>query len=108
MFRIESCAHQGKPALRLEGELTICQVLEARTMLDAALDLFPALQLDLSGLEGLDTPGVQLLVWLGQEAHRRGKTLALFAPSQAVMEVFELLQVAPLLGAALPTAPLPS
>ena len=108
MFRIDTCSHQGKSALRLDGELTICQVIEARTRLDAALDLDPALQLDLSGLEELDTAGVQLLVWLGQEAHRQGKTLTLFACSPAVLEIFDLLQVAPLFGAALPTVPIPS
>jgi anti-anti-sigma factor len=108
MFRIETCSHQGKSALRLEGELTIYHVLEARTRLDAALDLDPALRLDLSGLEELDTAGVQLLVWLGQEANRRGKTLAWLAPSPAVLEIFELLQVAPLFGSAHPSAPLAS
>jgi anti-anti-sigma factor len=105
MFQIELSTHEGGPALRLEGELTIYSVTEARNQLCAALDQHPALQLNLSGIEELDTAGVQLLAWIKQEAKRRGKTLALFAHSPAVVEVFDLLQVAGLFGDAMLLAP---
>jgi anti-anti-sigma factor len=105
MLHIEPSTHENEPCLRLEGELTIYFVAEARSLLGAALDQHPALLLNLAGLEELDTAGVQLLVWLKQEARRRGRTLSLFAHSPAVLEVFDLLQVAGLFGDALLIAP---
>jgi len=98
MFQIELSAQEGEPALRLTGELTIYSVAEARDQLGAALDRGPGLQLNLAGLEELDSAGVQLLVWIKQEARRRGKHLALTGHSPAVVEVFDLLQVAGLFG----------
>ena len=101
MFQIVRSTHEGEPSLRLEGDLTIYEVTEAKAALSAALDQHPSLQLNLSGLEELDTAGVQLLAWLKQEARRRGRTLTLFAHSPAVVEVFDLLQVASLFGDAI-------
>jgi anti-anti-sigma factor len=98
MLQILSSTLEGEPALRLEGDLTIYGVAEAKGQLSAALDGGPALRLNLSAVEELDSAGVQLLVWLKQEARRRGRTLVLFAHSPAVMEVFDLLQVASLFG----------
>lgn len=108
MFRITRSTADGAPVLRLEGELTIYEAAEARDQLGAELDLRPALHLNLAGLKELDTAGVQLLVWLKQEARRRNRTLALSAHSPAVVEVFDLLQVASLFGDAILIAPSPS
>lgn len=105
MLQIDPSTHDGGPALRLDGELTINHVGEARDQVNAALDEQPSLHLNLSGLEELDTAGVQLLVWLKQEARRRGKPLAYFGHSPAVVEVFDLLQVAGLLGDPIPIVP---
>jgi anti-anti-sigma factor len=105
MFQIELSTHEGEPVLRLEGELTIYSVTEARDQLCAALDQRPELKLNLADLEELDTAGVQLLAWLKQEAKRRGKSLALFAHSPAVVEVFDLLQVAGFFGDPILIAP---
>jgi anti-anti-sigma factor len=101
MLQIEPSSHEDAPALRLVGELTIYSVTEARDQLCAALDQHPALHLNLAGVEELDTAGVQLLAWIKQEAKRRGKPLTLFAHSPAVVEVFDLLQVASLFGDAI-------
>ena len=112
MFQIDRSIHAGEPCLRLEGELTIYEVGEAKAQLCLELDQNRSLQLNLSGLEELDTAGVQLLAWLKQEARRRGVSLVFAAHSPAVMEVFDLLQVASLFGDAIlipppshPTAP---
>lgn len=105
MFRIQPATQDDEPCLRLEGELTIYSVAEARDLLSAALDPGPVLQLNLSAVEELDTAGVQLLVWLKQEARRRGRTLVLTGHSPAVVEVFDLLQVAGLFGDAILIAP---
>ena len=105
MLQIEPSTHEQQPALRISGELTIYSVTAARDQLCAALDQQPALQLNLAGVEELDTAGVQLLVWLKQEARRRGKPLTLFAHNPAVVEVFDLLQVAALFGDPILIAP---
>jgi len=107
MFQIVPTIHEGAPALELQGEFNIYAVAQARDRLSDALDEGPVLQLSLASLTELDTAGVQLLVWLKQEARRRGKQLALYAHSPAVVEVFDLLQVAGLFGDAIlipPTA----
>ena len=108
MVQIEPTTHEGEPALSLLGELNIYAVLEAREQLTHALQDLPALQLNLSGIEELDTSGVQLLVWLKAEATRLGKPLTLVAHSPAVVEVFDLLQVAGLFGDPILLAPKPS
>jgi anti-sigma B factor antagonist len=105
MLQIERSTLGDQAALRLEGELTIYSVTEARVQLDAALDQQPVLQLNLAGVEELDTAGLQLLVWVKQEAKRRGKQLVLSAHSPAVVEVFDLLQVAGLFGDPILIAP---
>ena len=105
MLRIVQSAHEGEPAWSLEGEFTIPDVVEAKAQLCAALDQGLCLCLDLSGLEELDTAGVQLLVWLKQEAHRKGKNLTLFAHSPAVVGVFDLLQVTGRFGDPIRTSP---
>jgi anti-anti-sigma factor len=105
MFKIEPCTHGDDPCLKLQGGLTIYAITEARDLLCAALDQRRELQLDLSGLEELDTSGVQLLAWMKQEARRQGKRLALFGHSPAVVEIFELLNVAGWFGDAILIAP---
>ena len=105
MFLLEPTTHEGAPALRLEGELTIYHVAEARELLTEALDRQPVLSLNLAGLEALDSAGVQLLVWLKQEAHRRGRTLVLFAHSPEVLEVMDLLRIGRLFGDPILIAP---
>jgi anti-anti-sigma factor len=93
LLRIVPSTHEEEAAWSLEGEFTIYEVVEAKVQLCSALDQTSRLQLNLAGLEELDTAGVQLLVWLKQEAHRKGKKLSLFAHSPAVVGVFDLLQV---------------
>lgn len=105
MLRIVRSHHDDEPALALEGELTIYDVAEAKGQLCAALDERPRLELNLAGLEELDTAGAQLLVWIKQEAARKGKLLSLYAHSPAVVDVFDLLKVAGLFGDPILIAP---
>jgi anti-anti-sigma factor len=105
MFEIEPAPQDQEPCLRLKGEFTIYSVTEAKGALAAALEQGPSLHLNLAGVEELDTAGLQLLVWLKQEAERLGKTLVLSAHSPAVVEVFDLLKVAGLFGDPILLAP---
>ena len=108
MFHAQPSTHEDQACLGLAGELNIYFVTEARDLLSTALDAADGqhgLNLNLAGIEELDSAGVQLLVWLKQEARRRGKPLSLFAHSPAVVEVFDLLKVAGLFGDSILIAP---
>jgi len=99
MLTIHESGHGGHPALKLAGELTIYSATEARDRLAEHLDRKPAPpDLDLSGLEEIDTAGIQVLLWLKREAARRDRALALVNHSPAVIEVFDLLKAAGLFG----------
>ncbi len=99
MLTIQEAKHNGHPVLKLGGELTIYTAAEARSTLGERLDRKGALpELDLSGLEELDTAGVQVLLWLKREALARNKVLPFANHSPAVVDVFDLLKVAAVFG----------
>lgn len=56
------------------------------------------LQLDLSAVTEIDSAGLQLLLLLKAEVHKRGFTLRLLRHSAAVLEVFELLKLGTYFG----------
>ena len=77
--------------LRIEGELTIFRALELK---DALLAQPLPLEIDLSGVTELDSAGVQLLLLAKKTALGQQRELRLVAHSPAVIEVFELLNLA--------------
>jgi len=79
--------------LRIEGELTIFRALELK---DALLSEPMPLEIDLSGVTELDSAGVQLLLLAKKTAQAAQRELRLVAHSPAVIEVFELLNLAAL------------
>ena len=81
--------------LRLEGELTIFRAMELKPMLLASP---PVDEIDLSGVTELDTAGVQLLMLAKKTALAQQRNIKLVAHSPAVLEVFELLNVAAYFG----------
>ena len=81
--------------LAISGELTIFRAME----LQPAMLCSPPLQeIDLSGVTELDTAGVQLLMMAKQAALAQSRELQLVNHSPAVIEVFELLNVAAYFG----------
>lgn len=88
--------------LSLSGELTIFRAAELKDELLQALtragQTGGVLELDLSQVSELDTAGLQLLMLLKKTARPRGCELRLLAHSPAVLEVFELLNVAAYFG----------
>jgi anti-sigma B factor antagonist len=81
--------------LRINGELTIFRAMELKPVLLAE----PALtEIDLSGVTDLDTAGVQLLMLAKKTALSQGRDLCLSGHSPAVLDVFELLNVAAYFG----------
>jgi anti-anti-sigma regulatory factor len=77
--------------LRLAGECTIFRAAEIQSLLLA--DPAP-LEIDLSAVTEMDTAGLQLLMGAKLAATRQQRTLRMTGHSPAVLEVFELLNVA--------------
>jgi anti-sigma B factor antagonist len=86
--------------IRLEGELTVQVAAEYKVILLNALADRDEVTLELSGLNELDTAGLQLLLLMRREAGQLGKTVRLTEPSHAVLEVLALarldLELAPI------------
>ncbi|HSC80289.1 MAG TPA: STAS domain-containing protein [Chitinolyticbacter sp.] len=85
---------------RLDGELTIFHAASLKDALIAALGegSDSPLTIDLSGVDELDTAGVQLLLLAKREAARHRRALAYSGHSPAVISVLELLDLAGTLG----------
>ena len=99
MLAIQEAKRNGHAALVLAGELTIYSAAEARISLGEYLERKPGLpELDLSGIEEVDTAGVQVLLWLKREALGRGEAFSLIRHSPMVVEVFDLLRVGGIFG----------
>ncbi|MBB1075021.1 STAS domain-containing protein [Rhodoferax sp. 4810] len=81
--------------LKIDGELTIFRAMELKP---ALLALPPVTEIDLSGVTDLDTAGVQLLMLAKKTAQAQGRDVRLVGHSPAVMDVFELLNVAAYFG----------
>ena len=81
--------------LHIEGELTIFRAMELKPVLLATP---PVDVVDLSGVTDLDTAGVQLLMLVKKTAQAQQRELQLVAHSTAVLEVFELLNMAAFFG----------
>ena len=82
----------------LEGELTIYRAAELKPLLLAALPGTGPIELDLAEVSEVDTAGLQLLMLLRREAQVLGRPLHLRNPSLAMVEAFELLDLAAWFG----------
>lgn len=105
MIRIHATKHNGQFRAKLSGDLTIYSVRQARQEVLELLEKHPALELDLSEIEELDTAGIQLLHWLRRTAIARGAQLPFVHHSAAVVEGFDLLKVTTLFGDPILIAP---
>ncbi|WP_050470137.1 STAS domain-containing protein [Herbaspirillum chlorophenolicum] len=86
--------HNGNLLLTINGGLTIFQAAERKPELLHALSLASrTLSLDLSGVDEIDTAGIQLLLLLKRETERNGLQLEVAAYSPAVLAAFDLLQL---------------
>lgn len=82
----------------LAGELTIYQVASLYPQLAPWLEDPRPLQVDLSGLQELDTAGIQLLLFLYRQRHAARLPTGFNHPSDAVASALQLLGLEPLLG----------
>ncbi len=79
--------------LRIEGEMTIYSAAEHKAQILDHLEAYQELELDLSGVEEMDSAGLQILLLLKRECERAGHGLRLSNHSRAVFEVLELLNM---------------
>ncbi|MCQ8179900.1 STAS domain-containing protein [Methylomonas sp. SURF-1] len=79
--------------LVIDGEVSIYNVSELKQALSNYLDTVKEMQIDLAGVAEIDGAGVQLLMFLKQEAAAKRVELSLARHSEAVVEVLELLNL---------------
>lgn len=91
--------------MNIQGELTIYRAAELKQELLAALAEPAGLEIDLSGVTDIDTAGLQLLMLAKKTAQAQQHELRLVAHSPAVIEIFELLNLAAYFGDPLVIAP---
>lgn len=88
----------GTSVLHIEGDMSIYRALELKSILLTSLDQARELEVDLAAVTEFDTAGVQILMLAKRQAQATQKTLHLIGHSPAVLEVFELLNVAAYFG----------
>lgn len=85
--------------LQVTGEMTIYRAAELKEMLLLALAKeSDVLVLDLSGVTEMDVAGLQVLIMSKQAAQAQNRELRLVGHSPAVLDVFEILNVAAFFG----------
>ncbi|QTN28972.1 STAS domain-containing protein [Rhodoferax sp. AJA081-3] len=83
----------------ITGEMTIYRAAELKEQLLLALAQEPGtLVIDLSSVTEMDVAGLQVLIMAKQAAKAQNRELRLVAHSPAVLEVFEILNVAAFFG----------
>jgi anti-anti-sigma factor len=89
----ESMATSGE--LRVHGEMTIYRASEVAQTLFAAVRAHDRdLSLDMSAVTEFDTAGLQLVLMARRLAETNGRRLDVVQPSECVLEVLNLCQVA--------------
>ncbi|WP_338521933.1 STAS domain-containing protein [Pseudomonas batumici] len=91
-------ADTSTPQLGIEGEMTIYTAAQLYAELAPFLERASALEIDLSQVTEIDGAGLQLLMLAKRETLRTGVALQLRGHSPAVLEVFELCDLAGTLG----------
>ena len=84
--------------LRLESEMTIYHAEEIKQALIGPLQHAVQLEVDLAGVTEIDTVGLQLLMLTKRTAKNLQGELRLVGHSTAVLDVFELLNLAAYFG----------
>lgn len=79
-------------------DFTIYRVAELKLSLLGLLAEAERIELDLSGVERMDSAGCQLLMLVKREASAAGKTLAIVAHSPAVQSLIEFYNLAAWFG----------
>lgn len=95
---IEVKTTQGVTQISVDDEMTIYTALDHKHRFSECLRPGQSLQVNLAGVSEIDSAGLQLLMFLKQEATRLDIPLTLTQHSQAVVEVLELVNMATRFG----------
>ena len=90
---IQVSEKNGITIIAIQDDMTIYTASEQKAQLSKYLHSGRELQINLAGVSEMDSAGLQLLLWLKQEAGRNAIKLSLVRHSQAVVEVLELLNL---------------
>ncbi|MDH5657482.1 MAG: STAS domain-containing protein [Spirochaetia bacterium] len=93
------CKHQNEVCVFfLEGELLVNNAMAVAGMIRSKGSDYDVYALNLSGVEAIDTAGVQALMHLKKDFTERGKVFKLIAHSAQVIQFFDLYGLAPYFG----------
>jgi len=95
---IQAKKEDGITQVIMQDEMTIYTALEQTNELLPHLKIDSELQINLSAVSEIDSAGVQILMLLKQESKHKNIKLSLTQHSQAVVEVFELLNLSSYFG----------
>ena len=93
---VESDGQQSR--ITFSGDLTIYKATELWGLLVRTIDQACEVELDLGGVEEIDTAGVQLLMMAKRLAAGREKAMRMVNHSQSVLDVFELFNLGAYFG----------
>jgi anti-sigma B factor antagonist len=82
----------------IAGEMTIYRAMELKDLLLDPFAVCGDVEVDLSGVEEIDTAGVQLLVLCKREATAHNKSLRLVGHSQVVLDALDLCDLGSYFG----------
>ncbi|HEY0923071.1 STAS domain-containing protein [Rheinheimera pacifica] len=95
---IRSSMFNEVPLLHIEGEMTIYTAALLQQQLQLYLAQYSELELNLSQVSDIDSAGLQLLMAAKRQVANRGAVLRLTGHSPAVLEVFDLCNMAAFFG----------
>lgn len=88
----------GRIRAMIESEITIYNAVHIKEQLMALIDSHPAVDIDLSAVNEIDTAGLQVLLLVKKEGMRRGKDIRLVNSSLRATEIVNLLNTLHLLN----------
>lgn len=92
MFGVEK--HGNKASIRASGEMYVENAAELReTVIELFEDGVRTLEIDLSGLEYIDSSGLGVLVGINNKCRRNGGTLKIGRPKGVVADLFTLTRL---------------
>lgn len=92
MIKLDS--NKGLCTIRVESEMTIYEAQEMNKTLKKSIDTCKQIELNLEGVSELDTAGVQILLMAKRAAEKCGKPFNITSHSEAVVQTFDLLNIA--------------
>ena len=95
---IEMSVQNHKGQIRIKDEMTIYTAAQVRRELMEKLETMDDFEVSLGDVSEMDTAGVQVLIHLAKAAESQKKHLSFVDHSEAVINVFETLNLAAFFG----------